>query len=705
MTVLEKNPGSPEPTSVLSTTDQLNAEQTVTQIANSPFVRLAKEVLKVGWWLAAQKNFSMIGGPDKENMAQLDQAITEYANQAAMEVLLLNSNAPRFFQQVAPSHNWYLQNFTGTRIWYDNPPDTIYRFVGVNNASSYVITGKFDGTLPADTNFSVLTGLNGDTADNINGKDLVLNADGSFTITVDSTPPTAPGQTNHLYLPPGGTSLITTRNTLADWNTEEPMSLSILRVSGPPNSLFSQVGGFAIPVIGPLVSGNPLLTSLVSIIPPLPAPRLLQSVEAAVIMLLLGISGEDKYMGVATKDATTGQTKAPNVFSDPDHNASFLATQLQSVGYFQLADDEALVLTIDPGKARYFSVPVTNDWTITNNYWDEQTSLNVSQSIEKNPDGTYTIVVSPQRSDGVQLGVHRRSESGHDLHPVPGLRSVVHRRPPHGELPGGEDRRPRDGAAGRHGLRHPPGPASRSDRRTPTGIQPAVHALPAGLEIEQRRIRRLDQPAQVGQERRGLRPPSAMRWSNAHVKRHRRPGHHRAVDHDGPRLQRPPHPENRGLRVIDHRHTLIQAQRTEVRHRERRPAQLVGRQRARPARRMTSSTSAAKRRVEHPRVSTTGTTRPRSVATATPSRTSGCSRISGPPFGFHPGGVEYRMPAQRDHQQPQRQHKGRHVELITKPKQRRAIDLHAGVCIRNSAARQRHMGGHPGVHATHRDVL
>lgn len=390
VTVLE-NPGSPAPTSVLSTTDQLDAEQAVTQIANSPFVRLAKQILKIGWYLAAQKNFTMVGGPDTENMAQLDQAITEYANQAAMEVLLLNSNAPKFFQQVAPSHSWYLQNFTGTRIWYDNP-DTIYRFVGVNNASSYVITGKFDGTLPADTNFSVLTGLNGDTADNINGKDLVLNADGSFTITVDSTP-TLLGQKNHLYLPPG-TSLITTRNTLADWNTEEPMSLSILRVSGPPNSLFSQLGGFAIPVIGPLVSGNPLLTSLVSLIPPLPAPRLLQSVEAAVIMLLLGISGEDKYMSVATKDAATGQTKAPNVFSDPDHNASFLATQLQSVGYFQLADDDALVLTIDPGKARYFSVPVTNDWTITNNYWDQQTSLNVSQSIE-NADGTYTIVVSP----------------------------------------------------------------------------------------------------------------------------------------------------------------------------------------------------------------------------------------------------------------------------------------------------------------------
>ncbi|WP_319436662.1 Ig-like domain-containing protein [Mycobacterium sp. RTGN5] len=391
VTVLE-NPGTAEPTSVLSTTDQLNAEQIATQIANSPFMRLAKEILKIGWRLAAQKNFSLIGGPDQENLAQLDQAISEYANQAAMEVLLLNSNAPKFFQQVAPTHSWYLQSFAGSRIWYDNP-DTIYRFVGVNPASSYVITGKFDGTLPADTNFSVLTGLSGTTADNINGKDLVLNSDGSFTITVDSTP-TLPGQTNHLYLPPG-TSLITTRNTLSDWNAEEPMSLSILRVSGPPNSLFSQVGGFAIPGIGPLVSGNPLLTSLVSLIPPLPAPRLLQSVEAAVIMLLLGISGENTYMSVATKDATTGETKLPNVFSDPDHNASFLATQLQSVGYFQLADDEALVLTIKPEKARYFSVPVTNLWTITDNYWDQQTSLNLSQSQVDNDDETYTIVVSP----------------------------------------------------------------------------------------------------------------------------------------------------------------------------------------------------------------------------------------------------------------------------------------------------------------------
>jgi hypothetical protein len=37
---------------------------------------------------------------------------------------------------------------------------------------------------------------------------------------------------------------------------------------------------------------------------------------------------------------------------------------------------------------------VTDDWTVTKDYWNEQTSLNISQTTP-NDDGTYTIVVSP----------------------------------------------------------------------------------------------------------------------------------------------------------------------------------------------------------------------------------------------------------------------------------------------------------------------
>ena len=38
------------------------------------------------------------------------------------------------------------------------------------------------------------------------------------------------------------------------------------------------------------------------------------------------------------------------------------------------------MLTIDPGNAGYFIVPVYNDWTITDSYWDQQTSLNNAQA-------------------------------------------------------------------------------------------------------------------------------------------------------------------------------------------------------------------------------------------------------------------------------------------------------------------------------------
>jgi Protein of unknown function (DUF1214) len=379
--------------SPLGTPEQLAAEKRAAETANTLPVKLMKLVLQFGWRASAQQQFKLVDGPDQDNLDALNKAVDEYAMAAAFQQQILNPMTPTAVVQVAPPHLWYGQDVGGSRILYDNP-DTIYRFMGVNKTSSYVITGRFTGDeMPADTTFSVLTGLSGQTASVLTGDQLVRSPDGSFTITVDGSP-TGPGP-NHLQLT-SDTTLIAVRNTLSDWNEQEPMSLSIERVSGPPNSLFAQLGGFAIPGIGPLVTDSPLLTTLVSLIPPLPdPPPLLRGTVTAVIMAL-GLQRESQYIAVATTDPTTGARKQPNVLTNPTRNAEFLATQLQSAGYFQLTDDEALVVTIDPGNAGYFVVPVTNDWTITDNYWDQQTSLNNSRmQARPNPDGTYTIVISP----------------------------------------------------------------------------------------------------------------------------------------------------------------------------------------------------------------------------------------------------------------------------------------------------------------------
>lgn len=385
------------PVSPLGTPDQLRAEKLATRVANSLPVKLMKLVLRSGFTWAAEREFVRVDGPDEENIDRLNAAVDAYAMASAFQQQLLNSNKPTVVMQVAPPHTWYDQPGTtvgASRILYDNP-DTIYRFMGVNGASSYVIRGRFSdpANLPADTSFSVLTGLTGITAAVLTKDQLVIGDDGSFTITLDATP--ANGRQNHLQLT-ADTTIVATRNTLSDWTNQHPMSLEITRTGGPPNSLFSQLGGFAIPGIGPAVVRSKLLTTLVSLVPPLPfVPPVLRGAVTAVIMAL-GVQREQLYMGVATKDPVTGERLEPNVLKNPARNAEFLATQLQSAGYFQLADDQALVITINRAGAGYFIVPVTDDWTVTKDYWNEQTSLNNVQAVADDPgDTTYTIVVSP----------------------------------------------------------------------------------------------------------------------------------------------------------------------------------------------------------------------------------------------------------------------------------------------------------------------
>lgn len=388
--VAEQVQPSGQAVSPLGTPEQIAVEKTAMRVERTLPVAVTKVALKAAWRATAAKQYSLVGGPDQQNIAALGNAIDEWAMASAFQVQILNSNQPTIVTQVAPPHQWYGLDVTGSRILYDNP-DTIYRFTGVNYASQYVITGRLPENDP-QASFSVLTGTTGSTSSVLDADRLELGPDRTFVITV-SGDPALPGQQNHIQLTPD-TTLIAIRDTLADWNLEQPMSLAIHRTAGPPNSLFSQFGGFAIPVIGPAVAKSPILTSLVSVIPALPSPPpIIQGLLASVLMLR-GLSEEAAYIRVATTDQSSGELKPPNVFTDPTRNASFLATQLQSAGYFQLADDEALVLTIQPNNAGYFSVPVSNDWTITNNYADEQTSLNNVQA-RSNPDGSYTIVVAP----------------------------------------------------------------------------------------------------------------------------------------------------------------------------------------------------------------------------------------------------------------------------------------------------------------------
>ena len=377
--------------SPLGTPAQISRERIAMRTANTLPVNLMKFVLRQGFLAAANQQFADVGGPDQANLDRLNNAVDEYALASAFSQQILNPMDPAVVTQVAPPHDWYGLTVGGSRLLYDNP-DTIYRFIPVNKTSEYVLTGRLYEGIPADTTFSVLEGTSGTTSRILTLDDLDVSPDGSFVITVSGAAAT-PGQRNHLQLTSSST-LIAARNTLGDWAVEEPMELEVQRVSGPPNSLFAQLGGFVL--LGSLVNDNPLLASLASLIPPLAIAEapIVRGSLTALLMIVRGANQEAKYMALATTDPATGELRPPNVMTPPASNAEFLANQLQSNGYFQLDDDEALILTIDPASAGFFTVPVYDDWTITGDYWNEQTSLNNYQSVA-NLDGTYTMVVSP----------------------------------------------------------------------------------------------------------------------------------------------------------------------------------------------------------------------------------------------------------------------------------------------------------------------
>lgn len=98
-----------------------------------------------------------------------------------------------------------------------------------------------------------------------------------------------------------------------------------------------------------------------------------------------------------------------NTITAPRPTPGGLASQFSSVGHYDLADDEAIVLTVPRGDAPYFGFQLGTLWYTSLDYINHQTSLNGAQA-QTDPDGMIRIVVSEQ-NPGVANWVERL---GHD---------------------------------------------------------------------------------------------------------------------------------------------------------------------------------------------------------------------------------------------------------------------------------------------------
>ncbi|MFA5629905.1 MAG: hypothetical protein WC997_00220 [Porticoccaceae bacterium] len=226
-------------------------------------------------------------------------------------------------------------------------PDRLYRNIVVDPSCRYELRGRLDGETTLDFSIEALPGPANwglPPLAILQSKDIVVGDDGSFTITLDASPPR--GRINHLQLPPGTISLLV-RDTLLQWDKQKPV---VFDVHGLDES-------------APLSSASMVNHA---------ADQLRQSAEVS-----MGF-----YEAIWQRAANT-----------LDPYVRDLGWGIVAINRFQIADDEALVVILDPLSARYLSLQVDDLWLRSTDYVTHTSTLNNAQA-KPNHDGTFTFVVA-----------------------------------------------------------------------------------------------------------------------------------------------------------------------------------------------------------------------------------------------------------------------------------------------------------------------
>ena len=311
------------------------------------------------------------GTPDRlpETYAQLQDSIEEVALLVALQVVNSDPRRPHIVEISAGPHSWGGLHVPGGR-WGINNPDTLYFAAPLEPDSRYVLTGRRHGSEPTDLNISVQTPDRWQILHSIGRRELAYKADGSFRITVGGRS----AEDNHLPIGDGG-SVLLIRQTLGNWDRELPYDLSIARIGGPPP--------------GPSASQDDLAHQLIERLAVV-IDHSLQTLQPPIFRL----------------PANTIPPPGP-----PGDKPGYLVAQRNTLGHFQLDEDEALILVVTTGGAGYTAIAAPNIWGVTSDSARHQNSLNNQQAV-LDPDGRITAVVAnadPGIHNWVDPGGHRRA--------------------------------------------------------------------------------------------------------------------------------------------------------------------------------------------------------------------------------------------------------------------------------------------------------
>lgn len=325
----------------VATKEQHEHELAALDLVKHPIVKAAYERVAKHWLAKAE--------PSPEMRARFDAAFEEVMFSAAIWSSNQDPLRPKVVTISRIEHMLSGVRVPGSRWGLDNP-DSIYRVIPISGSERYRIHGKVRANRLTE-NYFTLWKENFDTVDVLDGSKLTLESDGSFVIDVDSDP--AGGRKNHVRSSPEAHEFYI-RDVVFDWATETPNELTIERLGDPPST----------------------------------APRSLDEQAELTARFML------HYADSTLRWNTQWLEKPANTLDftiDSDTDGA-LRNQIYTLGHFKLSDEEALLIRVNTGGARYFIAPIVNCWGTTNEIMHRTGSLNLSQSVPDS-DGTYTFVV------------------------------------------------------------------------------------------------------------------------------------------------------------------------------------------------------------------------------------------------------------------------------------------------------------------------
>lgn len=289
--------------------------------------------------------------PSADMRSCFDAAFEEVMFGAVIWALNQDPLYPKAITISRLAHPLQGKQIPGSRWGIDNP-DSVYRVIPISGEERYEIRGRVFHRRMVE-NYFTLWDPNMQTVGLLSGKDLMVDEQGFFTITVDSDP--ANGRVNHIQSCPEAHEFYI-RDVIFNWAEDRANELSVVRLGDHPvREPFSEQ----------------------------------QQMSRVAEYMRKWASNTVRWNNQALH-------KPANDFSftiDRDSDGA-LRNQIYIMGHFHLPDsDSVLILDIDMGGADYFIAPVTNVWGTSNEIRSRNGSLNKTQ-LQANRDGTYTLALA-----------------------------------------------------------------------------------------------------------------------------------------------------------------------------------------------------------------------------------------------------------------------------------------------------------------------